>query len=203
MSKVFQLEQTSVKDQFCNDLRQLYGMSWIPERTCDVYRIIITSIVDCLKQHRSKNTPRIGFSIKDVKGNFKLGAILGYKKPEEDSEEDSGNWFLQMTFDESDMDNLDVSDDNHSDIFYTLLNHHCDKVMSGRFSDFESAYNVTVTAIDEIIKFLDINADPNEEVEISIRGIFTASVAIEKDEKVMSIVPGEFIKQLIKDDSSL
>ena len=64
-------------------------------------------------------------------------------------------------------------------------------------------YNIMNTAIDEITKFLDKNASETEEVEVTLRGLFTASVAVENGVKVMSIVPGEYIKQIIKNDSAL
>ena len=64
-------------------------------------------------------------------------------------------------------------------------------------------YNMMNTAIDEIVKFLDKNASETEDVEVELRGIFTASVAVENGTKIMSIVPGEYIKQIIKNDSAL
>ena len=62
---------------------------------------------------------------------------------------------------------------------------------------------MTSTAVKTIKEFLDANADETEEVELVLRGIFTASVVYEDGKKVMSLVPGECIKQVIKNDSAI
>lgn len=203
MSKVFEFGETSIPEQFCIDLKDNFGILWVNSRAADFYRTVFASIADTLKIHQSKNSPRIGLTMKDDKGHFKLGAILNYQKPEEDSEEDSGNWYLEFTLDEADMTDLDISTDTHSDIFVRCAAEEASNICYGRFRSVEIMYNMYNCAIDNIIKFLDVNASEAEEVEVSLRGIFTASVAIEGGKKIMSIVPGEYIKQIVKNDSAL
>ena len=203
MSKQFEFSQTSIPSQFSINLKDNCNMMWVDSRTADMYRILFTSIADVLKIKQSKTLSRIGFKMKDDKGNFKLGAILNYHKPEEGAEEDSGNWYLEFTMYEEDMVDLDLELDNHSDIFVKCVAHEAHAIISGRFNSTEYMYKVMNTVIDTLVHFLDANASETEEVEVILRGVFTASVVVENGTKVMSIVPGEVIKQLIKGDSVL
>lgn len=203
MSKTFEFNESSIPSTFQIDLCENYGISWVDSRAADFYRVLFSTIADVLKLNQSKDTPRVGLSMKDDKGNFKMGAILVFQKPEEGAEDDSGNWYLQMTFDEADMTDLNISTDNHSDVFVRCASIEASNICYGRFRSVEVMYNMMNTAIDEIVKFLDKNASETEDVEVELRGIFTASVAVENGTKIMSIVPGEYIKQIIKNDSAL
>ncbi|MCM1235479.1 MAG: hypothetical protein NC489_35720 [Ruminococcus flavefaciens] len=180
-------------------------MNWAPSRTEDFYRAMFSSFALAMKPYQSKDNKRIGLSIKDDKGNFKIGSILGYKKPDDASEEDdTGNWYLQMTFNEEDMTDLTQSTDNHSDVFIRCMYDQANNICYGRFRTVESMYTMINTAIDELTKFLDANAtDDGEPVDVTLRGYFTASVGVENGVKVMSVVPGEFVKQLVKEDYAL
>lgn len=203
MSKVFEFGQTSIPSQYSINLRDNFGMLWVDSRTAELYRILLTTMADTLKFNQSKDVESIGMIIKDDKGNFKLGAILHFKAPEEGSEEDSGNWYLEMTFDEADMADVKTIIDNHSDIFIRCASNAAQHITYGRFRSTEMMYNMFNCAIDTLVQFLDTNASETEEVEVQLRGIFTASVVIENGEKIMSIVPGEIIKQCVKNDSAI
>lgn len=203
MSKMFEFGNTSIPGQYAINLKDNFGMLWVESRTEDLFRALFSTIADTLKFNQSKDKPRIGMTMKDDKGHFKMGAILTYKKPEEGSEEDSGNWALEFTFDAADMTNLDMDLDNHSDVFIRCACEEANKICYGRFRSTEVMYNMFNCAIDTLTQFLDANASETEEVEVQLRGIFIASVGVEDGMKVMSIVPGEYIKQIIKDDASL
>lgn len=202
-NKTFEFEQTSIPSQFSINLKDNFGILWVDSRSADLYRTLFTTIADVLKYNQSKDAKRIGFSMKDEKGHFKLGAILNYKAPEEGSEEDSGNWYLEFTFDAEDMTDLSLELDNHSDVFVRCASMEAQSICYGRFRNTEIMYSIFDCAIDTLKQFLDTYASDSEEVDVNLRGIFTASVAIEDGEKVMSIVPGEYIKQVIKNDSDL
>lgn len=201
--KQFEFEQTSIPSQFSINLKDNYSILWVDSRTADLYRTLFTAIADVLKHNQSKDAGKIGMSMKDDKGHFKFGAILTFKKPEEGSEEDSGNWYLEFTFDSNDMTDLMVDVDNHSDVFVRCAAEEANNICYGRFRSTEVMYQVFNCAIDTLIQFLDANASETEEVEVNLRGIFTASVAVEDGEKIMSIVPGEYVKQIIKNDAAL
>lgn len=203
MAKTFEFEQTSISMQFSINLRDRLMMNWVDTRTADFYRHIFAAVTDVLKINQSKNNPRIGFSLKDDKGVFKFGAILNYQKPEEDAEEDTGNWYLEFTFNSEDMTDLDLDLDNHSDVFVRCAAQEAYNICFGRFKSTEFLNSMYCCAFDTLKDFLDANAVEGESVDVSLRGIFTASVEVENGIKIISIVPGEFVKQSIKNDSAL
>lgn len=202
MSKRFEFEQTSIPSQYSINLKDNYAYHWVDARTADIYRVLFTAIARTIKIKQSTSIKRIGFSVKDDKGNFKLGAILNYRASDSESDEDTGNWYLELTFYESDMTDLDVSIDNYSDEYLSNCIRAMDEICYGRFKSSEYSYILMNEAIDTLTQFLDANAG-EEEVEVVLRGIFTASVVIENGEKIMSIVPGEIIKQAVKNDAAI
>lgn len=203
MSKQFEFAQTSIPSQFSINLFDDHNMTWADSRTADIFRVLFTTIADVLKAHQDKTKSRIGFIMKDDKGNFTFGAILNYRKPEAGEEEDSGNWYLEFTFDPADMTDLDAEYDNHSGEFTMCSQHEAYNIASARFDRPEYMHIIYNCIIKTISDFLDANAIEGEEVEVIMRGVFTASVVVENGIKVKSIVPGEAIKQIIKADSIL
>ncbi len=197
------LGNTSIPSQLGINLHDNYGMIWNETRSADIYRVLFQSIADTLKFHETKDAKRIGMSIKDDKGHMKLGAILNYIEPEEGSEDDSGNWYLEMTFNPEDMKDLDVDIDNHTEIFIQCAAKNLFEIASGRFRSTEIMFNVFTTAIDTLVDYLNTTVEANGEAEVSLMGVFTASAAIEDGQKIISIVPGEVIKQGIKNDALL
>lgn len=205
MSKTFEFEQTSIPGQLTINLKDNFSYIWVDSRSADFYRVIFYTLADVLAASCERNTTfnKAGLKVKDDKGNFIIGAILKYQKPEEDSEEDSGNTYLSFTFDENDMTDLDIETDNHSDIFFRCAAMNAESISAGRFRNTDIMYNMFSCAIDTLIQFLDTNASETEEVDVVLRGTFTASVAVEGGKKIMSIVPGEVVKQRVKRDRIL
>lgn len=202
MSKTFEFENTSISAQLNMDLVNM-GYIWAEDRTVGFYKTLFDSIATYLKYYQSKNDEKITYKMKDEKGDFKMGASLIYQKPEEDSENDSGNWYLEFTFNEEDLEGSSREIDNLSDAYYTVISERANKIMYGSFKSATFMNKLCVVAVDEITKWLDTNASEEEDVSLVLRGIFTASVVVEGGIKVMSIVPGETIKQIIKNDSVL
>ena len=204
MSKQFELNQTSIPSQYSINCKEKYFFGWVDTRTEDLYRTLFTSIATALKDtQKEKKMNRVGFNMLDAKGIFKLGAILSFHKPDVAEEEDSGNWFLEFTLYEEDMTDLDKELDNHSGSFVAVAANIAYTIAHARFGSTEYMYSLFDEAINTLVDFLDTNASEDDEVEVYIKGVFTASVAVENGKKVMSIVPGEAIKQIIKSDSIL
>ena len=203
MSKKFEFAKTSIPSNYSLNLFDNYNMMWVDTRTADIFRVFFTTVADVLKWHQDKTKSRIGFRMKDDKGNFVFGAILNYRKPEADEEDDSGNWYLEFTLDQNEMTDLEAEYDNFSEEFIICSNREADNIASARFEKPEYMTIMYVCVIKTIVDFLDTNASETEEVEVELRGVFRASVVVENGVKVMSIVPGEFIKQIIKADSIL
>ena len=198
--------ESAISAELTYNLMEHFNYAWVSDRTPGLYRVIFFTIADILKHKKSKSTPKIGFKLKDVNGNFKFGGILIYHAPEDgadDADDDKGNYTLEFTLHEDDMEDLDVVIDNHNDIFIECAGRNASIIMYGRFLSMVYCNNLFTEAIDTLIKFMDVNASPNEEVSVDYKGVFTATVSVEGDEKVISIVPGEMIKQFIKGDSTL
>lgn len=204
MSKQFELGNTSIPSQFSVNLKNNYGLIWLDTRTGDFYRIVFGTFADCCRLYQSKANSRIGLTLKDDKGNFIFGTILSFQKPEEVSEDDSGNWYLEFTLNESDMVDLDVDIDNHSREFIQTASLKCYSVLNGKFKNTEVLYHMFIEAINTLVTFLDVNVTEEEEVEVVLRAVFTAIAAYDEDgKKSFSVIPGEYIKQIIKNDAAL
>lgn len=205
MSKKIELAESAIPSEFTINLLDHYQMNWVPGYTADFYRVVFFTIAQVLRHFKSKSTGKAGFILKDFNGGFKFGAIVTYHNPEEESndDDDKGNFTLEFTLDEKDMEGIEVIQDNHSDVFITSAAKQAQDIMSGRFVTGEYCSQLFLEAVDTLVKFLDANAIEGEEFELTYRGIFTATVTVENGEKIISIVPGEMIKQFIKGDNSL
>lgn len=203
--KEFEFNETAISSELIYNLLEHHDMSWIHTRTPGLYRVIFFTIAEILKHYKSKSNPRVGFTLKDNNGNFKFGAILSYHAPEDDeeSDDDKGNYTLEFILKAEDMVDLDVVVDNHSDLFVACSGRKASEIMSGRFMSMEYCNILFCEAIDTLIKFMDANASESEEVSVVYKGVFTATVSVEGNEKYITIVPGEMIKQFIKGDSTL
>ena len=202
--KEFELTTSSIPSELCYNLMENYEYVWISSNTPGLYRVVFFTIAEIVKHYKSKDNHRVGFILKGDKGEFKFGAVLNYHAPdEEDDGDDKGNYTLEFTLDEKDMQDLDILTDNHSDIFVSSATRYAVEIINGRFKAMEYCNNLFIECIDTLVKFLDANAIEGEEVSVVYRGVFTATVTVEGAEKVISIVPGEMIKQFIKGDSSL
>lgn len=203
-TKTFEFEQTSLPSNFNNNLRDNYGMVQLVDTAIpNMYRMIFAAMADTLCAIRGKSKDKIGFILVDNNKNFKFGMIMYYIKPEEESEEDSGNWYLECTFDENDMNDCDTTIDSNSDAFIVAIGREANNILSGNFNDASYIGPYCCNAIDTIIDFLDLNANEGDTIEVNLKSVFNAAVEVENGLKVMSIVPGEYIKQIIKKDSIL
>ena len=203
--KEFEVAACNLPAELSFNLMENHNMSFNQENAPGIYRVIFFSFADILKHYKSKNLPKIGFILKDHGGNFKFGAILNYHAPEEgdDTSDDKGNYTLEFTIDANDMNDMDMTVDNHSDIFIECMSRMMSSIMTARFTTTRYCNDVFIEAIDTLIKFLDANASESDETILVYKGVFTASVTVDGDMKTISIVPGEMIKQYIKGDSSL
>ena len=201
--KTFEFEQTSMSSAFAFNLKDDYSLQWVDHRTPLFYRAFFYAMADVLKFWENKENKKIGFKLLSLKGDFELGAMLNYIDPEEGEDEDKGNWYLEFTFYESDMEGIETIIDSHSQEFIRSMVQETMTHVNGTYRDNEIIHDMTSTAVKTIKEFLDANADETEEVELVLRGIFTASVVYEDGKKVMSLVPGECIKQVIKNDSAI
>ena len=203
MAKTINFKNCSVPGQYAINMKERHKFNFVDAHSDGIFRAIFTGVADVLKNHRSKNKEKICLVIKDDKGTFKFGATLTYRKPEEGDEDDSGNWFLEFTFDPDDLVGIEEVIEVPSAEFTFAMNEECYNIASVRFVKNQYLYDALNTAFDTIMEFLDANATEGEEVELILDGVFTASVVVEDGVKIFSITPGEKIKQIIKADDIL
>ena len=204
--KQFDLIESNIPAELTFNLMEHHDMIWVADRTPGFYRVFFFTIAEILKSKKSKNNPKVGFMLKDKNGDMKFGAILMYHAPDDgvdDGDDDKGNFTLEFTLDSADMTDLDIVIDNHSDLFIQCASRKASDIMYGRFVNMEYCNNLFIEAIDTLVKFMDANASETEEVSVIYKGVFTATVAVEGGEKIISIVPGEMVKQFIKGDTTL
>lgn len=206
MSKQYDFYTDSgIANHYANNLMNRYRME-VWEQTCsDIYRVVFSTLADLLKDESTRNPKsKIAAALYDEKGVFKIGAILTYRAPDEDEEEDSGNYYLEMTFDESDIEGIENVFSNHSSPTFDLFAaRNMSTICSAVFKEKRWITILFCTAIDTLREFLDTNASEEEDIDVVMRGVFTASVTVKNGIKIMTIVPGEVIKQIVKNDSIL
>ena len=206
MAQTHDFTETSISQELTFNLMEHYNLIWATNRCPGLYRTIFFTMANILRFKKSKSTPKVGFILKDANDNFKIGAILTYHAPEDNintEDDDKGNYTLEFTLNKEDMTDMDVVIDNHSDVFIEASGHMAFDIMSCRFLSMEFCNNLFIEAIDTLVKFLDANATEDGDFTVVYNGVFTATVSVEGGEKIISIIPGEMIKQYIKGDNSL
>lgn len=141
----------------------------------------------------------------DLAGNFKFAAIIEYH---DDNDVENGNWSFVMTFNQDDLKALEKKKKVNKHLyggedFHHLLNKVAWDVGSIEFVYESYMYDACTLVIDTLLQILDSEAKVGEIVEIQMPGYFTASVAVEGDEKVFAITPEGQLKEIIKNDVML
>lgn len=204
MSKQIMFDESGIAANFSRNLQD-QSIGLIDERCKELYRVMFATMADILKIFRKKSTPKIAFAMRNENNGFDIGAILTYRAPDEGEEEDSGNWYLEFTFDENDLADIDPENiyDKSNDAFNNCVTNELNIISSGSFRDKRFMSIMFTVGIDTIKEFLDVNATEGEDIDVIMPGVFTASVSVENGIKYMTITPGEAIKQIIKGDSIL
>lgn len=199
-------KKSLIPELFATNIRENENTRWNELRTESFYVVVFTTFAKALAAKRCGKHDT-GFIFKDDKGNFKFGGILTYQNPEEGSEDDTGNFYLSFTDNSDDFKDFDPNYliDNHNNMFVDIAKTVALDVMHGRFQSVESMNLMFNTAIDTLYVYMDKNVNNEDDVhELTLDGIFTAIATIDENgNKIISIVPGDFIKQLIKDDRAI
>lgn len=203
MAKTFEFDKCSLVGEIGKKLMTDYGML-IPDAIIkDLYRCYFESFPVMLKYHASKKNKKTGFSLKDDKGVFVLGAILNYNAPEDEESEDEGNYVLSFVTNEKDMEGMDLNLDVYMDFYASTVQSLLFSEAHVHCANAKDLFFVEVELIKAIFDFLDKNSnDSDEDVELVYPSVFTATVSIENGAKVYSVVPGYMVKQMIKNDDA-
>ena len=176
-----------------------------PER---IIKSLIASITTYLSHRKvSKENEASALILTDINGNFKFAGIVEYH-PNTDNPDEPGNWSYVLTFNESDLTDLEKTKTVNKYLFgddaYKSIEEKVTYDVGGfTYKKDSYSYDSAILIIDSLLQCLDHEAITGQVVEIEMPGYFTASVAVENDEKIFSIVPDGHMKALIKSDISL
>lgn len=198
------LLNTAIPSQVSIDALQRYSFNMATANIPTAYTLLFTSIATFLQLRESKDAGKVSLSIHDERGNFKIAGIVSYHAPDEDAKDDErGNWSLEFTLDEKDLREVSVKFDNMNSEYISILNNEFKNSFNGKFKSTTYIPQVFAICIDSLINQLDNLVTEDKAVDIKLNGIFIASGAVEDGQKVISIVPGSVVKQIVKNDSAL
>ena len=144
------------------------------------------------------------FEVNDTFSNFLFAAIVEYHENEDPTE--PGNWSYVMTFNEDDVKAIERKKTtnkilSNSKEFQPIFLEVASEVGGTQIQSSSYINDICVLVIKALKMVLDREAVADEVVDIEFDGYFVASVAVEDDEKVMSITPDGTLKAVIKNDS--
>lgn len=174
------------------------GYAWVADDTSAVAVSLFSAIAHYLSAKKRKDVT-VGVKLTDTKGSFLVGATVAYITNEED-EDMPGNWDLSMTFNEEDF-KPEVELTCNDTAFTNILCQVADRMYGMLFNASHYVGNMVNLFAMVLRTHLDINASTDDVCSIVIPKAVTASVVVEDDRKVMSLVPDETLKQIVKDDS--
>lgn len=194
----FNYEDTQIPNLFALEVAEQTGKTiYIPEiHVSRVAKVILKSLMDYAAMMKSKERP-VAVIIDDLKGNPLLSIIVRFHAGEN---KEPGNYSVECSMDPDDVKDCDkfMVSEPKAERFFTARG---DEVhMTWRQSYIALSCQVFATTIR---KFLDANAKVDEEVELVLDGYFTASVVVDADTKIFSIVLDGDMKRLVKSDATL
>jgi hypothetical protein len=192
------LFETSLPQNYSKGLYEEKNYDLAPEHK--ILYTVFTGVSELLNAFKNKEKP-ISFVFDRLDGSVIAAAICQYFPNEDDSK--PGNWSLVWTFDESDIpenaDRYSIVDERSHPFFRGIAG----EKWGLKFKDISCLVTLTSYALEQIYKWLDENADSNNEVSVELESVFQARVAVEDGQKVFALEPAGEIKMLIKDDASI
>ena len=176
-----------------------------PEDPGALMKAFIASTSAYLSQVKvSKSTEAVVLVLTDTAGGFKFAGIVEYHENEDDPNE-PGNWSYTMTFNDSDVSDLEKTKAVKKFLyggtqFKAVMNKVAYDVALIDFISESFMYDACLLCVDTLLQVLDREAKADETVTITMPGYFEAAVAVEGDEKIFSIVPDGHQKEVIKND---
>lgn len=192
--------ETSIPANYSMDIRNKARMDVMPEDVEALYDVFIASFSDFLANVKSKDKP-VALVMEDLKGNFKFAGIVSYH--ENENKDMPGNWSYELTFNEEDIHDISAIYKTLDSKFEIIVADTAHRVRKMRFSSPTHIHEIFIGCVDTLMKYLDENAVEGETKEVELPSYFVASVSVVDGKKEMSIVPGDAMKRIIKEDSAL
>ncbi len=194
------LVETTIPQNYSTGLYNEHAYDIGPSLAPKMGSVVFEGISNLLGVIKSKACPK-AFVFKDFNKEFLAAAVIEYE-PNEDPKQ-PGSWNYYWTWNEEDVpENADKTDANQAENASYFRGVAQGKYSFG-FNNMDAIYTCTTYFLKVVKDWLNNNASDKEVVGVELDGVFQARVAIENDEKVMSIEPDGEMKKLIKDDSAL
>jgi hypothetical protein len=173
------------------------NVSW--EHTDKVLTALVLGTTECLSQVKSKEFP-VAFEFKESNDEFVCAAVVQFFDGKKGA---IGNWNYTWTFNEDDIPDkarkISVYDSQYISFFRTAAFN-----KYGMIFDQPDYASIMFSYLLNVIKrFLDENANENEEWGVKLDGVIQFRVAVENGKKVFGVEVDPEVKQLIKDDAAI
>lgn len=192
--------ETTIPNYYSVGLYNELGYNLSENHAVHVVDILFNAVTDALADCKNKDVP-VAFVFEKPNGDFIAGAVVEYVKGE--GKDKTGNWSYYWTWYKDDIPGnatiMRSNDVANAQYFRGVATSKYAMI----FVNTEAIYGLMYYILHHISKWLDDNADENNEVAIEEPGVFQARVVVENGEKVKSLeVDGE-IKKFIKDDTAI
>ena len=192
--------ETSIPANYVVDIRNKARMDIMPEHVHQIYEVMFGTFSTFLANVKSKEQ-KVALVLEDLKGNFKFAGVVSYH--ENENKDMPGNWTYELTFDEEDIKGIPSIFKTLETKFEVITADVAHRLHKMKFSSPTYVHDIFIGCIDTLMKYLDENAAEAETKEVDLPGYFLASVTVTDGKKEFSIVPGDAMKRLIKDDAAL
>lgn len=193
-----EMEKTSIPETFKAEFDSMYNVEVLPKEVLVAYKGLFLAIGDFLRGVKKKKA-KTCLVVSDIAGDFIMAGVVEYNESEDKESQD--NWNFYFTFNEEDIKDATNKHVSTETPFKVVLGKRLAE-NSLKISESEYIDPMVCMLCNKISSFLDQNAKKDEEVELVLDEIFIATVAIEDDKPVKSLLPGGEVKYLIKDDAS-
>lgn len=193
------LGETSLPQQFATEYETTVGPHVIPEDVITAFKAVHAATADFLADVKRKNQ-KVCLNFVDAANNFIMAAIVKYNKNEEEGQD---NWNYYFTFNEDDIKDVPAVNRHNSNEtpFHSKVTNRLYE-LGLRITDATYISPLISMTAKSLSLFLDQNVKPGEEVILEEDGYFVASVKIEDDQPVKSLIPGSDMKIIIKQDDA-
>ena len=201
MATITNIYDTSFPSNWSEKMAYQYNWDLRPEFVTKILECIFVATSEILSSAKLAEKP-VALTYREANKQLTAAAIVQFF-PNNDDPTKPGNWSLVWTFDENDIPaDAQVIEGTDPNVYVYY------KAVGGakfnlEYDSSDVINTLNVGTLSEIKKWLDENAKENDEVGISLDGVFQARVAVEGGIKVFAIEPAGEIKMLIKDDSAI
>lgn len=199
--KKFELKETRIPGLFSTEILQKTSLD-IPEYEVEkCYNSLFMAMAHYCAMNKSKDT-KIALIIRDLKNNFKMAFVVQFIPGDNEEVDNKGNWAITLSLDEKEVEDAKKYYTTDSGFVY-LLSKTTRDMYGFRYAQGEVVPKIIELLIDFLLKWMDEEAKPGEDVEIDLPGFLIAQASVDGDKIIKGITPGENLKNAVKNDNAL